>query len=73
MCSSEIFASRLNRVLDSFDFPKDLTDRQHAFGEIFNIPQQKAQMILTGTVVPKKRIIDRIADELFIDSEELLA
>jgi hypothetical protein len=73
MCSSETFASRLNRILDRFDFPENTVERQHAFGEYFDITQQKAQMILSGSVIPKKSLMGRIADDLLIDTDALLA
>jgi hypothetical protein len=70
--NSEAFASRLNRVLDKFDFPQAEEDRELTFCEYFNIPQPKAKMILSGTLMPRKSMIQQIAEELFIESEDLV-
>ena len=69
--TSELFAARLNKMLDKFNFPECEEDREITFCEYFNIPQPKAKMILSGTLLPRKSIVDKIAEELFIDSEML--
>jgi hypothetical protein len=71
--TSEMFASRLNKVLDRLNFPQCANDRELTFCEYFDIAQPKAKMILAGTVMPKRTMIDRIADALFIDAEQLVA
>ncbi|MFN3234075.1 MAG: hypothetical protein ACE365_01500 [Gammaproteobacteria bacterium] len=73
MFSGDAFASKLHQVLDNFDFPQDQEDRIRTFCEYFNVPIQKSQMILSGGLIPKRALLERIADELFIDSDDLLA
>jgi hypothetical protein len=70
---SQSFAKRLNCLLDRYDFPKEMQDREIVFCEYFNIPQPKAKMILDGTLLPRKSIIERIAEELFVEEAVLSA
>lgn len=66
------FSVRLNSLLDECDFPQNQEDREITFCEYFNIPQQKARMILDGSFLPRKSIIEKIAEELFIEKEALI-
>lgn len=70
--TSQTFALRLNTLLDRFNFPQSGEDREITFSEYFHMPQTKAKMILTGMFLPKISIIEKIAEELFIDIEELV-
>lgn len=70
--TSQTFAQRLNTILDRFDFPQSSQDREITFCEYFHMPQTKAKMILTGMFLPRLSIIEKIAEELFIDTEELI-
>lgn len=70
--TSQTFALRLNTVLDRFNFPDSYEDREMTFSEYFHMPQTKAKMILKGMFLPRISIIEKIADELFIDVEELV-
>ena len=70
--TSQTFALRLNTLLDRFNFPLSGEDREITFSEYFHMPQTKAKMILTGMFLPRISIIEKIAEELFIDVEELV-
>lgn len=70
--TSQTFALRLNTLLDRFNFPLSGEDREVTFSEYFHMPQTKAKMILTGMFLPRISIIEKIAEELFIDVEELV-
>lgn len=70
--TSQTFALRLNTLLDRFNFPQSSEDREVTFSEYFHMPQTKAKMILTGMFLPRISIIEKIAEELFIDVEELV-
>lgn len=70
--TSQTFALRLNTMLDRFNFPQSGEDREITFSEYFHMPQTKAKMILTGMFLPRISIIEKIAEELFIDVEELV-
>jgi len=70
--TSQTFALRLNTLLDRFQFPQDFFDREMTFSEYFRMPQTKAKMILTGMFLPRISIIEKIAEELYIDVEELV-
>ena len=70
--TSQTFALRLNTLLDRFNFPQSGEDREITFSEYFHMPQTKAKMILTGMFLPRISIIEKIAEELFIDVEELV-
>lgn len=70
--TSQTFALRLNTLLDRFSFPQDTADREVTFSEYFHMPQTKAKMILGGMFLPRISIIEKIAEELFIDVEELV-
>lgn len=70
--TSQTFALRLNTILDRFNFPYETEDRQSTFSEYFNLPKKKATMILDGILMPRISIIEKIAEALFIDVEELL-
>lgn len=70
--TSQTFALRLNTLLDRFQFPQDSFDREMTFSEYFRMPQTKAKMILTGMFLPRISIIEKIAEELYIDVEELV-
>lgn len=69
--TSQTFALRLNMLLDRFHFPKSSEDREVTFSEYFHMPQTKAKMILTGMFLPRLSIIEKIAEDLFIDTVEL--
>ncbi len=70
--TSQTFALRLNTLLDRFNFPQSGEDREITFSEYFHMPQTKAKMILTGMFLPRLSIIEKMAEELFIDVEELV-
>ncbi|MES2204314.1 MAG: hypothetical protein V4496_03750 [Pseudomonadota bacterium] len=70
--TSQTFALRLNTLLDRFNFPQSSEDREITFSEYFHMPQTKAKMILTGMFLPRLSIIEKMAEELFIDVEELV-
>jgi len=70
--TSQTFALRLNTLLDRFQFPQSSEDREITFSEYFHMPQTKAKMILQGMFLPRVSIIEKIAEELFIDIEELV-
>lgn len=70
--TSQTFALRLNTLLDRFNFPQSSEDREMTFSEYFHMPQTKAKMILTGMFLPRISIIEKIAEELFVDVEELV-
>ena len=70
--TSQTFALRLNTLLDRFNFPQSGEDREITFSEYFHMPQTKAKMILTGMFLPRISIIEKMAEELFIDVEELI-
>lgn len=70
--TSQTFALKLNTLLDRFNFPQSSEDREITFSEYFHMPQTKAKMILTGIFLPRISIIEKIAEELFIDVEELV-
>jgi hypothetical protein len=70
--TSQTFALKLNTLLDRFNFPQSAEDREITFSEYFHMPQTKAKMILTGIFLPRISIIEKIAEELFIDVEELV-
>lgn len=70
--TSQTFALRLNTLLDRFNFPQSSEDREVTFSEYFHMPQTKAKMILTGMFLPRVSIIEKIAEELFVDIEELV-
>jgi hypothetical protein len=72
MVNCQVFATRLNKVLDDVEFPESMEDRERTFCEYFNVPIQKTHMILTGHLIPNRRILDTISDEFFIDADELL-
>ena len=70
--TSMTFSVRLNNLLDLCDFPQNQEDREITFCEYFNMPQQKAKMILDGSFMPRKSIIEKIAEELFLEKEALI-
>jgi hypothetical protein len=70
--TSQTFALRLNTILDRFNFPQDIMDRENIFAEYFNLPQKMTNMILNGIFLPRISVIERIAEELFVDLEELV-
>lgn len=70
--TSQTFALRLNTVLDRFNFPHDIQDRENTFAEYFHLPQKMTNMILNGIFLPRGSIIEKIAEELLIDVEELV-
>lgn len=71
MMKHESFAQRLNGLLDRCDFPKTAEDRELVFCEYVGIPQTKARMILDGSLLPRKSIIEKIAEALYIEEEAL--
>ncbi len=70
--TSQTFALKLNTLLDRFNFPQSSEDREITFSEYFHMPQTKAKMILTGMFLPRISMIEKIAEDLFIDAEELV-
>ena len=72
MKNTNQFASALHDVLDRFDFPQEGDERLLAFSEVFDVPYQKAKLILAGTILPKRRVLEKIADEFLIELDDLL-
>jgi len=70
MANTHQFATYLNTILDRFDFPAEFDDRLDIFSELFNIPHQKARLILSGSILPKQPILQKIADEFLIELDE---
>lgn len=70
--TSQTFALRLNTLLDGFSFPEQMDDRESTFAEYFNLPKKMANMILNGILLPRFSVIEKIADDLLIDVEELV-
>ena len=70
--TSQTFALRLNTLLDRFNFPQDIIDRESTFSEYFHMTQKMTNMILSGIFLPRFSVIERIAEELFVDIEELV-
>lgn len=67
----ESFAQRLNLLLDHCDFPRETEDREIVFCEYIGIPRPKARMILEGNLMPRKSIIEKIAEALYVEEEAL--
>lgn len=70
--TSQVFASRLNALLDRFHFPSGLEDRASTFSEYVRLPRKMANMMLNGMLLPRISVVEKIAEELFIDVEELV-
>lgn len=70
--TSQIFALKLNTLLDRFNFPQACEDRESTCSEYFNLSRRMTSMILRGILLPRVSVIEKIANELLIDVEELV-
>ncbi|MCD8525302.1 MAG: hypothetical protein LRY67_06165 [Gammaproteobacteria bacterium] len=70
--TSQTFALRLNTLLDRFNFPQEADDRESTASEYFHLSKKMTNMILSGVFLPRISIIEKIAEDLLVDVEELI-
>jgi hypothetical protein len=72
MMANRIFAERLNKALDSIGMPCYYQDRTNAFSRLTKLPKFKAQVLLSGTIIPDDGILELLSRELEVSKDWLL-
>lgn len=65
-------AKKLNEALDEMDAPEAIRERSVVFSKMLDIPKQDAWALLEGQQFPNNTLLQKIADELGVDTEWLL-
>lgn len=66
------FANRLNKALDDLDVPTPIRERSIILAKMLHIPKQQAWSLLEGHLLPDDNLLQQIANELELDSNDLL-
>jgi hypothetical protein len=68
LLSTKKLAYQINKSLDEIGVPENSKERVAIFSRMLDIPRQQAWSLLEGQLIPDKAILEKIADELEIDT-----
>lgn len=64
------FAENLNTFLDEMGMDEGIQERASILAKMLQIPKDKARVLLLGSVMPDDVILERLSEELDINSDD---
>jgi hypothetical protein len=70
--TNKLFSERLNKELDSIDFPENHEQRIEALSKLIKVHRFTADSLLRGSSRPDKTILNLLAEEFEVNPDWLL-